>query len=211
MKSSDHLDNGLLIQLLDGELAVAGEFARVRTHLSTCARCRQKRDEFARLSSEIEKVVGVVPVTALPEARAKLSSALLRKEGAESNWQNPAKTMRRFGWGMAIAASLALGILLAPRVHQVIQRSRLPAEQPKVATLEVDGESFIAVPYSNPDLPLNAPRIVEMQVPASSLAAAGIFLQPAANGTSDRTVAADVLLGMDGQPLGVHLLSAEQE
>lgn len=211
MKSLDHLDNGLLIQFLDGELAGVGEFARVRTHLSTCALCRQKRDEFARLSSEIEKVAGTVPVSVLPEARAKLSNALLGKEGAESNWQNPATTMRRFGWGMAIAASLALGILLAPLVHRGIRPSQLTPEQRTVATLEVDGESFIAVPYSNPDLPLNAPRIVEMQVPASSLAAAGIFLQPAANGTADRTVAADVLLGMDGQPLGVHLLSAEQE
>ena len=209
MKSSDHLDNGLLIQFLDGELAGDGEFARVRTHLSTCLRCRQKRDEFARLSSEIENIAGTVPVTGLPEARAKLRRALLRKEGAESTWQNPAKTMRRFGWGMAIAASLALGILLAPLLHRSVQPLGYPSEQSKMATLEVDGENFIAVPYSNPDLPLNAPRIVEMQLPASSLAAAGIFLQPAANGTVDRTVAADVLLGMDGQPLGVHLLSTE--
>ncbi len=209
MKSSDHLDNGLLIQFLDGELAGASEFARVRTHLSTCALCRQTRDEFARLSSEIENVARTVPVTALPEARAKLSRALLHKEGAESKWQNPAKTMRRFGWGMAIAASLALGILLAPLLRQGVQPGRLPTAQSKIASLEVDGENFIAVPYSNPDLPLNAPRIVEMQVPISSLAAAGIYLQPAANGSEDRTVTADVLLGMDGQPLGVHLLSAD--
>lgn len=209
MKNSDHLDNGLLIQFLDGELAGAGEFAAVRTHLSICALCRHKRDEFARLSSEIEKVAGTVQVTALPEARAKLSSALLRKEGAGSNRQNAAKTMRRFGWGMAIAASLALGILLAPLLHQGVQPRRLATAQSKIASLEVDGENFIAVPYSNPDLPLNAPRVIEMQVPVSSLAAAGIFLQLAANGSEDRTVAADVLLGMDGQPLGVHLLSTE--
>ncbi len=209
MKNSDHLDNGLLIQFLDGELAGAGEFAKVRTHLSMCALCRQKRDEFARLSSEIEKLAGTVQVTALPQARAKLSSALLRKEGAGGNRQNAAKTMRRFGWGMAIAASLALGILLAPLVHEGFQPRRLATAQSKIASLEVDGENFIAVPYSNPDLPLNAPRVIEMQVPVSSLAAVGIFLQPAANGSEDRTVAADVLLGMDGQPLGVHLLSTE--
>ncbi len=211
MKSSDHLDKiyGLLIQFLDGELADAGEFASVRTHLATCALCRQKRDDFARLSSEIENVAGTVPVSALPDSRARLSSALLRKEGAQSKWQNPAKTMRRFGWGMAIAASLAVGILLAPLLHQGVQPKRVTAAQSKIALLEVDGENFVAVPYSNPDLPLNAPRVIEMQVPASSLAAAGIFLQPAANGSEDRTVAADVLLGMDGQPLGVHLLSAE--
>ncbi len=209
MKDWDHLDNGLLIQFLDGELSGASEFAKVRTHLATCVTCRRRRDEFAGLSSEIERLVDSVPVLARSEARRELGRALVRKEGAEGGSQSPAQTMRRFVWAMAVAASLALGILLAPLLHTGIRPKPLPAAQSKIASLEVDGENFILVPYSNPDLPLNAPRVVEMEVPASSLAAAGIFLQPAANGSEDRTVAADVLLGMDGQPLGVHLLSAD--
>jgi hypothetical protein len=77
--------------------------------------------------------------------------------------------------------------------------------------IEVDGETFVALPYSNPDLPSSAPRIVQMQVPASSLADVGIALEPIANGVfnQDRTVLADVLLGADGQPLGVHVVSWE--
>ena len=209
MTDSDHLDNGLLIQFLDGELSGDGEFAKVRAHLAACAECRQERDEFARLSSKVERLVSAVPVVARSEARRELGRALVQRKNTDIGWQSPATTMRRFGWGMAIAASLAIGILLAPLLRKGTQPAPVQSVQSKIVSLEVDGESFISVPYSNPDLPLNAPRVVEMQIPASSLATAGIFLQPAANGSEDRTVAADVLLGMDGQPLGVHVLSAE--
>jgi len=67
------------------------------------------------------------------------------------------------------------------------------------------------LPYSNPDLPASAPRIVQMQVPVSSLANIGISMEPAVNEilNQDRTVLADVLLGADGQPLGVHVVSWE--
>ena len=53
--------------------------------------------------------------------------------------------------------------------------------------------------------------MVQMQVPISSLADAGVFVEPTANRMTvpDRAVLADVLLGMDGQPIGVHVLSAD--
>jgi hypothetical protein len=121
--------------------------------------------------------------------------------------------MRRFGWGMAIAATLALAIVLAPR-------QRIPSQQgahaqtnaaAMASSIEVDGETFIALPYSNPDLSANAPTIVQMQVPASSLADIGIAVEPVTNEilNQDRSVLADVLLGADGQPLGVHVVSWE--
>jgi len=50
-----------------------------------------------------------------------------------------------------------------------------------------------------------------MQVPVSSLADIGIALEPVSNEVlnQDRSVLADVLLGADGQPLGVHVVSWE--
>ena len=50
-----------------------------------------------------------------------------------------------------------------------------------------------------------------MQVPVSSLTAAGIVFEPVSIGASsaDRTVLADLLIGTDGQPLGVHILGVE--
>jgi hypothetical protein len=125
--------------------------------------------------------------------------------------------MRRFGWGMAIAATLAVGIILAPRQKVYSpEGARQTASTPETSAavssaIEVDGETFIALPYSNPDLPVSAPRIVQMQVPVSSLTDIGIALDPVTNDAlnQDRSVLADVLLGADGQPMGVHVVSWE--
>jgi hypothetical protein len=127
--------------------------------------------------------------------------------------QAPEKVMRRFGWGMAIAATLALAIVLAPKQKTTVKEgSPAPNKASAISNaIEVDGETFIALPYSNPDLSASAPRIVQMQVPASSLADIGIALDPVTNEVlnQDRSVLADVLLGADGQPLGVHVVSWE--
>jgi hypothetical protein len=60
-------------------------------------------------------------------------------------------------------------------------------------------------------LPLNAPHIMQMRIPVSSLAAAGVSFEPSSSEVSpgDDSVLADVLLGIDGQPLGVHLTGVE--
>ena len=206
MKDAHHLANGMLIRYLDGELAEA-EYAQVRAHVTACQECRRKRDEFARVSFRVDGLVGAQPAGESTSTRDRLVAAL-RSESASTP-----KVMKRFMWGMAVAATLALGILVAPRPRQrPVAESSRPVESAAAHTtsFDVNGESFIALPYSNPELPMSAPRIVEMQVPVSSLAAAGIFFQPVATGNSgDRTVLANVVLGIDGQPLGVHVLSAE--
>ena len=200
----NHVENGLLIRYLDGELPQR-EGEEVRTHLASCSQCGQMRDEFASLSCRVDVLVNAQPVAEGSEIRGKIVAAA-RSEGAA-----PSRVMKRFTWGMAVAATLAVGILLAPRPHRspVTEISRQESNVGEATSFDVNGESFIALPYSNPELPMNAPRIVEMRVPISSLAPAGIFFQPAANSSGDRTVLANVLLGMDGQPLGVHVLSAE--
>ena len=74
----------------------------------------------------------------------------------------------------------------------------------------MDGEKFWALPYSNPDLPVTA-RVIQMEVPVASLADAGIVVEPVLSRTSepDRAVLADILLGLDGQPVGVHVVSVD--
>ena len=122
------------------------------------------------------------------------------------------KVLRRLGWGMAIAAALAIGITLAPHTRHV-QSNYQPAPSQSLSnqTFEVDGETFIALPYSNADLPLNSPHIVQMRIPVSSLTAAGVTFQPISSevSTGEDSVLADVLLGIDGQPLGVHVADFE--
>jgi hypothetical protein len=157
--------------------------------------------------------VNSVPVSAQSGDREQLIAYLRKRELLKPIRQAPEKVMRRFGWGMAIAATLALGIVLAPKPKALAPESS-PAQERAAgvsSAIEVDGETFIALPYSNPDLSSSAPRIVQMQVPVSSLADIGIQLEPLANEVlnQDRSVLADVLLGADGQPLGLHVVSWE--
>jgi hypothetical protein len=50
-----------------------------------------------------------------------------------------------------------------------------------------------------------------MQIPVSSLAEVGIITEPVTRRamSSDDAVLADVLLGLDGQPLGVHVIAED--
>jgi hypothetical protein len=137
--------------------------------------------------------------------RQKLEARLIARETAPT----PERVMWRFGWGMAVAASLALGIVMMPKHKNTSNKGEIVRAAATLANaIEVGGETFIPLPYSNPDLPVNESRIVEMQVPVSALNDIGIVLEPVSNRElgSDRSVLADVLMGTDGQPLGVHVL-----
>jgi len=207
MNQLGHPDSGVLIQYLDGELSDE-QFVEVRGHLSVCPACRRTREEFASLSDDVQKLVAHGALENSQHTRTTLAKALV--DGHVANGPvDSGKVMRRFGWAMGVAAALAVGVLLAPRIQRNDQTGATPSASAEVATIEINGESFIPLPYSNPDLPLNAPRIVEMRVPVSSLAEAGIIFEPTSNNSTDHTVLANVLLGLDGQPMGVHVLSAD--
>jgi hypothetical protein len=210
MKRPDHLTNDLLVRAIDDELSDS-ENALVDSHISCCEECRRRFSELRGLSLEIQMLVDALGVESRRDERASLAGNLQPSRISRTPLRSSTKAMRLFGWGMAAAASLALGIMLAPewKRNGATPPKAIVRTQPGV--LEVDGESFVALPYSNPDLPLGAPRIVEMQVPVSSLTDAGIVFESISNQASapDRSVLADVLLGMDGQPLGVHVLGVE--
>jgi len=210
MTRADHLDNRLLVRAVDSELS-SFEASEVAAHVAECAFCRRAYEDLRILSKELESRVEAVPVASTPFERERLRTLLVERDPSTVLRPSPEKVLRRFGWGMAIAATLALGIMVAPKEWR---RDRQPAvASPKLASsaFEVDGESFIPLPYSNPDLPVAASRIVEMQVPVASLADVGIALEPVSNEVSetDRSVLADVLVGTDGQPVGVHVLGLE--
>jgi hypothetical protein len=207
MNQLGHPDSGLLIQYLDGELSDE-QFIELKGHLNVCPECRRRQQEFASLSDDVQRLVARDTLEGSQFTRVTLARALTR--GLVAN--GPAtsgKIMRRFGWTMAAAATLALGVLVAPRIERVNHAGASPSATAAAAMIDINGESFIPLPYSNPDLPLNAPRIVEMRVPVSSLTEAGIVFEPTSNNLPEHTVLANVLLGLDGQPMGVHVLSAD--
>ena len=201
----ERLNWDLLVRAVDQELS-RSEAEWVPAHIAACTDCRQECEAIETLSGGLRAVVNSADVIGQPSDREQLTAL-------QPIRQAPEKVLRRFGWGMAIAATLAIGIIVAPKQRvKIVDR---PATQQVAAAIsnaiEVDGETFVALPYSNPDLPASAPLIVQMLVPVSSLANIGISMEPAVNEilNQDRTVLADVLLGADGQPLGVHVVSWE--
>ena len=207
MTKQGHLTSGLLVKALDAELASA-EGASVKEHLARCGECRRKYDDFQRTSIAIESGLAAMPLRNLPGEVESLRQKLEARQEARQT-PAPEKVMWRFGWGMAIAASLALAIVMLPKHKNTSNKGEIAQAAATLANaIEVGGETFVPLPYSNPDLPVNETRIVEMQVPVSALNDVGIVIEPVSNRElgSDRSVLADVLMGTDGQPLGVHVL-----
>lgn len=206
-----HLSNSLLVQFIDDELSPE-EATATENHLAHCSSCTQRFAELRRVSSSFDRFVeSLCPAFDISE-RQELVSKLDSVNGSHSSRSAP-KPLRTLGWwGLAAAAALAVGVLYLPQT--VLPGNRMVGVAPAIkevasAAFEIDGETFVSLPFSNPELPVNARRIVQMQVPVSSLAEAGIIVEPVANRVAqpDQSVLADVLLGLDGQPVAVHVVS----
>jgi anti-sigma factor RsiW len=220
MKSSidsNHLSQDMILRMSDDELTASARL-ECESHLAVCEVCRQELASLHEFSAEIELAVQSTPIPALDTLRSEIQERIQSSSHPSPVLQHPGKIMLRFGWGMGIAATLAFGILVAPRqgVNPDLGAAHARLVSPPVQTtfIEVDGETFAPVPYSNADLSTAAPHIVQMQVPVSSLADIGIPFESvtsrsAAGSETDRSVLADVLVGADGQPRGVHVLGFE--
>ncbi len=199
-----HPDDALLIGALDDELYPT-EAASVSSHLAVCAECSQRYQSLRQLSAAVESAVAVPRAPLLAE-RDALERCLESRERARSAVAQP-HVLRRLSYALAIAAAVAFAVMFVPQWKRSSTANHATASlQPN--SFQLDGETFVALPYSNPDLPLNSSHIVRMEVPVSSLADAGVVFEPISNEASaqDRSVLADVLLGIDGQPLGVHVV-----
>lgn len=209
MKKPQHVSNELLVRFLDDEIG-AHEASVIEQHLNTCAECRHRYHHLGGVSNAIESFVGSISPKYSGAERDAL--VVLLKTEVRPSTRSSQKVFQRAAWGMALAASLALALILAPQFNRTPTKMfKTTADvQQSAPLLEVDGETFVPLPYSNPDLPVQT-HIVQMQVPVSSLADAGVHFEPISSEvtSSDESVLADVLLGIDGQPLGVHVLSFE--
>jgi hypothetical protein len=203
-----HPAEALLIQAVDDELPTA-DALEVNAHLSACEHCKRRYQALLDLSATIESALGAPHIEVSQEQRTRLERQLESRE-VTAPVPSTSQVLRRLSWAAAIAAALAFLLMFVPQWKRTA-KTNSPAAAIQPSAFEVDGESFVALPYSNPDLPLNASHIVQMQVPVSSLADAGIVFEPISNemSASDRSVLADVLLGIDGRPLGIHVLNAE--
>lgn len=210
--ADDHLSNGVMVQLIDDELSPA-EGAKAEGHLTYCASCGQRYAELRRVSSSFDGFFESLRPASDHAERQELALRIDRVNAHELSRTSAVRPKRKLGWwGLAAAAALAVGVLYLPGSSQLGERTKAAsAAKEGTSAFEIDGETFVSLPFSNPELPVNARRIVQMQVPVSSLAEAGIVLEPIASQVAqpDRSVLADVLLGLDGQPVAVHVLSAD--
>lgn len=205
-----HLSQAELIAALDEELS-GSEATSAEAHLAECDQCMTKYRELGALSVRLESMVSNVPVSDVEQDRDRLATALAAVTRRTSR-SNPVLWYA----GFAAAAALAVAITYTSHGHSsassaghVAVTFNAPEDGPP-QTLQVGGETFVALPYSNAELPLSSSHIVQMQVPVASLVSAGIVFEPISNqaGSPDRAVLADVLLGIDGEPRGVHILNA---
>lgn len=205
MKPDEHLTHELLVRALDDELP-AEEAAAAQQHLSECQACQQEYGVLRTLSVRLGTAVASLEAEAPEGSRESLAAALEPREQAPAAGGRP---LRAVLWGVAIAAGLLLAAIWIPWTFGRHTASPAPEfVQAANGSIDLDGESFLLLPYSNPDLPISASHIVEMQVPIASLAEAGVSVEPVSAEAADSgSVLADVLIGLDGQPLGIHVLN----
>ncbi|HEX4771307.1 MAG TPA: zf-HC2 domain-containing protein [Bryobacteraceae bacterium] len=206
-EASGHVANDVLIRFLDEEMSPV-EANLVEAHLTVCEECKARYREFGAVSVRVEALVSSVPVSIADGERDVLARQLhlSKKIKSPRGWTRFASGA---GWSLAAAAGLVLALLFLPGRHGTTM-SRMPGiiDAGRPQTFQVSGETFVALPYSNAEIPVSAPHIVEMQVPVSSLSEAGVIFEPVSleQANPDRAVLADVLFGVDGEPLGVHVI-----
>ncbi len=219
----EHLTDDLLVRYMDDELSAA-EVLFVEPHLASCKECKAQLRRLREAAKSMDELFLLLQPSQIEDERDDLARALtlnraaLRPVDAEASRRVGQSARSVFGmvsWAAGLAACLAIGVYFAA-AHRVATTSSSETEGAASAiadvdSFDIDGEKFWALPYSNPNLPVAAPRIVEMEVPVASLADAGIIVTPVSSraATPDRAVLADVLLGLDGQPVGVHVLSSD--
>lgn len=214
--NSDHLSHELILRVLDDEVTPAQRL-ECEAHLSCCEFCQEALASLQGFSLEIDQSVHSLSIPDMAAVRRDIQNEIESRSVGAPMVHHPGRVMRRFGWGMGIAATLAFGVLLAPRhegVPETVSKVVPMVGAAQTPSIEVDGESFLPVPYANADLSTTAPHIVQMEVPVSSLSEIGIVYEPITNRVSDapeaeRSVLADVLMGADGQPRGVHIVGYE--
>ena len=205
MTGTEHLSRETLVRAFDGELSTA-ERLEMSVHLSQCEQCLDAFDQVSDLSNDIARLVDGIFVASPRQARERLAEKLITTAA-------PHRRNRRskvIAWAAAVAAIVALAVGLGIYSVTKAARSHVPvlkANADKSGMERAAGPadmSFIRLPYSNPALALESEQIVRVNMRLSDLASAGV-VRMTTQGT-DAWVEADVLLGMDGEPYGIHVL-----
>jgi len=169
------------MELARGGVATGPE---VGEHLAECGECARFFEEQAALSAALRRVAAENAATRAPAEIEEHALAECRRARRGTNLWRPAIAA-------AVAAALAALVFLA----------RGPASRPPA---QAAAEPFVEIPFVAPLAPYERAEIQRMDVPVAALIAAGFEVHvPDPAGT----VTADVLVGQDGRPHAIRLVS----
>jgi hypothetical protein len=206
MTHAVHLSDDLLIRSIDmepGADLTIEERLYAERHLAACASCRRRRQEWAQSLDLVETAVAEVDPVVPVDSRRRLATALGEKEAVLPGDTIVKTSSKTAWWQLAVAASVACAVLsgLALRPYfNPTGNGNGTARQAVAETLETD---YVPLPYSTAVVSPAEAQVVRVEMPASALRDAGIFVASA----DDEYLDADVLLGLDGQPQGIRLVN----
>jgi hypothetical protein len=173
--------------------------------------CAMKAED--RLSQSLRELAAESPSGLPPEARAHLEREFYR--------YHRRRRIRVAGAGIAAGCLLALLLPFAARSKRPSaapspNRPSAPVEQPAAANpasaqflpmdrglTAADSSEFVALPSYDPAIPIDAARVVRLQIPGHALGLIGI---PIGQEAGDRQFVADVLIAQDGRPYAFRLV-----
>lgn len=113
-----HMDEGTLHALLDGALrAMEPERAEaVQAHLESCAECRARAEEAARLRGRTDEILGVLEPSVTPDFEEVLVRAGARGRAPTSGLLRQHRWTRGLAWAATIVIALGTGYLIRDQV-----------------------------------------------------------------------------------------------
>lgn len=183
---------------------------QLQSHLSHCARCRERWDAERQLTLQLDAIRG--------RAESIRGAALrLRDSRRQDLMRDFSRIHRRhavpsWAWALSAAAALLLAVFLG---HMWGLAAKKPAhefrkEQAVLYTASValsndagvlSSDDFIAVPYTPPLAPGEMVRVLRADLYPEALASMGVAVDPS---WPDR-LQADVVVGEDGLPRAVRI------
>jgi anti-sigma factor RsiW len=184
--SLDHISSELLMRRLDAELPPEAQPA-LDAHLAACAECSAR---YARLRAISGAIDGYSAGLLGPQPSAQ------RRALVDALESRPAPIPKTALAALAIAACLVLAVGISLLISKPAVR---PASPVQLAT-----DRFIALPYSDDSLSAEGAVVLQVEVPRSAVALAGI---PVGDGPADGRVKAEVIVGADGLARAIRFLN----
>ena len=185
--SLEHLSTSVLLRRLDRELN-AEEDAAAGRHLESCEECRAQLAKLREVSAGVDAYSsGLLQPPPAGSRRALLAAVDKPVPVRPRRWAYAAI-------GVAASVLLMVGISL----------DRVTPPKAPVPRALIAADPFISLPGSNESLSAAGAVVLQVEVPRSALAVAGM---PAGDPRNERPLRAEVVVGADGLARAIRFLN----